>query len=152
MERHRGDAEAEPGHDHDDCDLGHPRQGVRPGPGQRLRQRRQVRCAGHAIEIAEAEEQEGRRKNAEQEVLHRRFLALRRPPWEIEDHISGNTDELQGQEERDQVVCRARQAQARHQEEETGMKLRSLTVRHLVPATQDQHGPADERDDLDPQG
>ena len=117
MKRHGGDPESQTRDDHD--------QGKLSNTGQaRTLAKVTRRIGGHqgfdggwnvcrtaqAIEVAEAEQQQGRRKDAQKEVLEGGLLRRIVMPGQIKEHVGWNTDHLERQEERHQLVGGSRQA------------------------------------------
>ena len=71
----------------------------------------------------------------------RRFLRRVVVTRQVEQHVGRDADQLQGQEQRDQVVGRSGQACAGDDEQQATVILAGLAVGHLVPAEQDQDAP-----------
>ena len=79
--------------------------------------------AGQPVQVAEAEQQERRREDAQQEVLDRRFLGRPIVPRQVEQHVGRDADQFQRQEQRDEFVGRRRQAHAGDDDQQAGVIL-----------------------------
>ena len=80
---------------------------------EHLQDSRDVRRARQAEQVAEAEQHQPRRENAQKEILDRRFLRVVVMLGQIKQDIGRDADQFQGQEQRDQIVGGADQADAR---------------------------------------
>src|SRR5262249_9361591 len=148
VERHRGDAETQPGDHHDER---HQRQAAERlfVGGEGVGHRRQVGGAGHAVEVAEAEQQERRREDAEQKVLHRRLLRRRVGARQVQHDVGRDADEFQREEQWDEVVGGGGESDAGGNEQDAGVVLGGVLVASLVPAEEDEDQPAAHGDDAD---
>ena len=92
--------------------------------GEELRDPREVRRAGRAVDERDAVEEHRRRERAEQEVLEAGLLRREAPAVERGQHVQRDREDLERQEDRDEVVRRRHQhhagGRAQHQREVLG--------------------------------
>ena len=85
--------------------------------------RPQLGRARQAIHQGQPIQQRSRREDAEQEVLDGRFLRAGIAPPEVQQHVGGNADQLERQEQHNEVVGDDRGEQSREQQHEQPVEL-----------------------------
>jgi hypothetical protein len=94
MERHRGNSEAESRDHQDECGNRQARHSAAAGDLKCVRQSRKIGRSGQSIQVAETEQDQRRGEDAEQKVLHRRFLRRIVMPRQIKQHIGRDANKL----------------------------------------------------------
>ena len=124
--------------------------GTLPLSAHRVRHAGQERGPGHPVEERHAVEHHGRGEHAEQEVLHARLVALLVPLAPRGQHVGGDGEQLEGDEDADQVAAGGHHhhAQDRGQQQEVVLALVVVALLHVGGRQQDDDVPGQQEERL----
>ncbi len=104
MKRHRRDPEAQPRHHEDHRHQAELRMRLIRQPLEKIPERLQVAHPGRSIKERQPVKQQTGSENAQEEILHRRFLRGRVAPREVENHVRRHADQLETHEQENHVI------------------------------------------------